>query len=117
MIILLASDWNDDNGAVGPLSRKSFELHEELSKELKQEIDYRKLNTLSVCAKKCSKEKNGSAVTQRKLSKSPDWLDGKSSTVSNAQNIGNEDTTAQVRLILKQKIRYTSIMFKRIRLQ
>ena len=111
MTTLLALDWNDDNGAVGPLSRKSFQLHEELSKELNQEIDYRKLNTLSVCANKCSKGKNGSAANKKNQNKSPDWLDGKSSTVSYVQNIGNKNTTAQVRLISYEKMSYITIFW------
>ena len=94
---LLALDWNDDNGAVGPLSRKSFQLHEELSKEL-NDIDYRKLNTLSVSAKKCSNvTKETYKVTKIRKSKYPEWLNGNDSTIQNVQNIGNENTTAQVR--------------------
>ena len=83
-------DWNDHNGAVGPLSRKSFQLHEELSKELEHQIDYRKLNTLSVRAKT-------GAATKRKENKSPIWLDGNFSTILGVETIGNEKTTAQVK--------------------
>ena len=96
-----ALDWNDDNGAVGALSRKSFQLHEELSKELSTDIDYRKLNTLSVCAKKCS---NGGRNKGTKTRKIPNWLNGKESAVNNVQNIGNENTTAQVKFFSMKKI-------------
>ena len=100
-MLLLALDWNDDNGAVGPLSRKSFQLHEELSKELNSEIDYRKLSTLSVSAKKCSNGKNGSKKSSNsRKNKGPQLLDGNESIVQNVQNIGNERTTAQVRTSL-----------------
>ena len=45
----MAKDWCD-SFEVGPLARKSFELHEQLAKEFGN-TDYRKLNTLSVTAK------------------------------------------------------------------
>ena len=95
-----ALDWNDDNGAVGPLSRKSFQLHEELSKELKSDIDYRRLNTLSVCAKKSSNGGRNKGTKKRKI---PNWLNGKKSVVNNVQDIGNKNTTAQVNFFVNEK--------------
>ena len=45
----LAKDWCDSY-ELGPLARKSFELHEQLAKEFGN-TDYRKLDTLSVTVK------------------------------------------------------------------
>ena len=94
----LAFDWNDDNGEVGPLSKKSFQLHEELSQELSQDIDYRKLNTLSVNARKNSKGNGNTSnkILQNIKCKCPDWLNGESAKVVGVDNIGNTKTTAQV---------------------
>ena len=91
----LASNWNDDNGAVGPLSRKSFQLHEELSKEMSDEIDYRRLNTYSVRAKRDSKgcEKQTIRAETKNI---PEWLDSESSIILGTSSIGNKKTTAQV---------------------
>ena len=94
-MLYLASNWNDGNGAVGPLSRKSFQLHEELSKELSHEIDYRRLNTLSVRAKSDSKgcEKQTIKANTNKI---PEWLDSESSVILGTSSIGDKKTTAQV---------------------
>ena len=94
-IFYLASNWNDDNGAVGPLSRKSFQLHEELSKEMSHEIDYRRLNTLSVRAKSDSEgcEKQTIKANENKI---PEWLDSESSIILGTSSIGDKKTTAQV---------------------
>ena len=95
IVFYLASNWNDGNGAVGPLSRKSFQLHEELSKELSHEIDYRRLNTLSVRAKSDSKgcEKQTIKANANKI---PEWLDSESSIILGTSSIGDKKTTAQV---------------------
>ena len=95
VLFYLASNWNDDNGAVGPLSRKSFLLHEELSKELSHEIDYRRLNTLSVRAKSDPKgcEKQTIKANENKI---PEWLDSESSIILGTSSIGDKKTTAQV---------------------
>lgn len=80
----LAVDWNDHN-AVGPLSRLSFKLHEELASVFKDEnLGYRKLSTFSIEAKASSKNKaNGSS----------EWIDG---NIIRQQSMGTESTTAQV---------------------
>lgn len=45
----LARDWNDGNPALAALSRASFDLHDELSRELGAEtIDYRRLTCIGV---------------------------------------------------------------------
>ena len=75
---------------MGPLSRKSFQLHEELSKELGDQIDYRKLNALNVSAR-------AGTTNKKKENKSPAWLDGNSSTILRVDTIGNEKTIAQVK--------------------
>ena len=109
-----AFDWNDDNGAVGPLSRKSFQLHEHLNNELNEEIDYRKLNTLSVRARMKSKRKakDTNKGIQNIPSECPDWLNGESVTISGVDSIGNTKTTAQVCLVfrvrgIENNIRYS----------
>ena len=91
----LASNWNDDNGAVGPLSRKSFQLHEELSKELSHEIDYRRLNTYSVRAKSDSKGCKKQNINA-KINQIPEWLDSETSIILGTSSIGDKKTTAQV---------------------
>ena len=94
-------DWNDDNGAVGPLSRKSFRLHKELSQELAEEIDYRELNTLSIRAKKIAKGKkvNLHKKEETNLGSFPPWLNGEEVLIFGTSNIGNQQTTAQVLLL------------------
>ena len=57
----LAKDWCD-SFEVGPLARKSFELHEQLAKEFGN-TDYRKLNTLSVTAKVTFSVQRGARVS------------------------------------------------------
>ena len=97
-VIHLAYDWNDSNGAVGPLSRKSFQLHADLNHELNQEIDYRKLNTLSVRARKSLKGRTNISrqSVQNITSKCPEWLNGDAVMVLGVDDIGNQETTAQV---------------------
>ncbi|TRY62899.1 hypothetical protein TCAL_08189 [Tigriopus californicus] len=79
----LALDWCD-GGPVEALARKSFQLHEELATELGTNIDYRKLDTLSMAVEK------GRALQQKGI---PAWVDG---TVTRKGNMGTPKTTAQV---------------------
>ena len=43
----LALDWSDGS-PTGPLTRRSFRLHEELAAKFDDKIGYRRVNTLSV---------------------------------------------------------------------
>ena len=77
------------------MSRKSFQLHEDLSKELNHEIDYRKLNTFSIRARRVTNE-GASMSSKTNVDKGPKWLNGKEATILGSNRIGNDKTTAQV---------------------
>jgi glycine/D-amino acid oxidase-like deaminating enzyme len=79
----LAKDWNDST-ALGELSRKSFDLHEELSKSFDEDIGYRKLDTLSVVVEESTKKRNQNI---------PKWVDG---PIRTSSSLGSTKTTAQV---------------------
>ena len=82
----LARDWNDGS-PVGPLARRSFELHAELAAGLGAEWGYRRLDTLSVVA---SARRELSAYRQVE---GPDWV-GREAAVHG--QIGTTESTAQV---------------------
>lgn len=80
----LALDWNDHN-EVGPLSRLSYKLHQELATQLTDEkLGYRDLDTYSISARAPSKT---SPV------KSSAWIDG---NIRQKQSIGTKENTSQV---------------------
>ncbi|KAI8583794.1 hypothetical protein K450DRAFT_182534 [Umbelopsis ramanniana AG] len=81
----LALDWSEST-ELGPLSSKSFRMHEELAEELNGEsYGYRKVDTYAVTM--------GSAADGKKLGEIS-WLD--TSKVERIQSMGSKKTTAQV---------------------
>jgi len=85
----LALNWCDRT-EVGPLARKSFELHAEMAKAIEIDYGYRKLDTLSIKLR----EKNVDASTKKsKQEKTPSWVDG---NVIGFSTLGTTSTTAQV---------------------
>ncbi|KAI9283949.1 FAD dependent oxidoreductase [Umbelopsis sp. AD052] len=81
----LALNWSDAT-ELGPLSSKSFQLHEELAEELNGEsYGYRKVETYAVSM--------GSSAAGKNLTTIP-WLD--TSKVERIQSMGSKKTTAQV---------------------
>ncbi|KAL0487205.1 oxidoreductase [Acrasis kona] len=79
----LAKDWSDSNPSLGKLSRKSFDLHVELSKTLKKDVGFRFLDTKSIVVSESPKKKQDL----------PDWVDG---PIRSQSDIGSNKTTAQV---------------------
>lgn len=82
----LALDWNDTT-ALGPLARRSFDLHRELAAELDADYGHRPVETLMAVGSESG------LPTGAPDSGSPSWLDG-SVLVRGA--IGTHDTTAQI---------------------
>eukprot|EP00282_Hemiselmis_andersenii_P016982 CAMPEP_0114111380 /NCGR_PEP_ID=MMETSP0043_2-20121206/1824_1 /TAXON_ID=464988 /ORGANISM="Hemiselmis andersenii, Strain CCMP644" /LENGTH=142 /DNA_ID=CAMNT_0001203411 /DNA_START=287 /DNA_END=712 /DNA_ORIENTATION=- len=80
----LALDWSDGT-AIGPLSRKSFALHEELAKELKLK-SYRRLTCSAIAVD------GGGKPLSKKLA-AVEWAD--LGAVAE-RKMGGEDTIAQV---------------------
>lgn len=100
----LALDWCDTQ-TIGPLTRKSFQLHEELAKQLDgaERYGYRRLDTFGVSidattpgAKKQKSSSRGGKVMkdfENKLS----WIDGPGASPSSSVTVlGTTKTTAQV---------------------
>eukprot|EP01026_Neomeris_dumetosa_P045414 TRINITY_DN3845_c0_g2_i1.p1 TRINITY_DN3845_c0_g2~~TRINITY_DN3845_c0_g2_i1.p1 ORF type:complete len:452 (+),score=53.82 TRINITY_DN3845_c0_g2_i1:44-1399(+) len=89
----LARDWNN-NSAVGKLSEISYDMHQQLAQELKEElgvdVEYRKLDTLSVAASPGVRSEHAPKPDIPGL---PDWIDG---NIVYAQTLGSTATTAQV---------------------
>ena len=82
----LAKDWSD-HSPLGPLSRKSFQLHHELARTLpSEEYGFRTVDTLSV-----SMASRRSKKTTLKL---PEWMNGEH--VSGSQILGTQATGCQV---------------------
>jgi glycine/D-amino acid oxidase-like deaminating enzyme len=77
----LALDWCDGT-ALGPLARRSFELHALLAEELDAEWGYRRLQTFG-----------GTIETEASRSHGLSWV---SDRVSIRQRLGSPETTAQV---------------------
>ena len=82
----LAKDWND-GGAVGALARKSFDLHQELARELDLKGSYRRLTCASVAIGDLPANR---APAQKKL-EGVEWARGIASAP-----MGDETTVAQV---------------------
>ena len=83
----LALDWNDGS-PVGPLTRKSFELHDTLASELKSPTDYRRLTCEAVAVD----GGGGGAPKQAKL-QGVEWAD---LGVLGSRPMGDESSIAQV---------------------
>lgn len=92
----LALDWCEKTPVRG-LARKSFELHAKLQDDLKMDVGYRKVNTISAT--------NQRIATLQPHDAMPKWLDGKIGCTS---VMGTENTTAQVHPYL-----LTSALLKR----
>lgn len=83
----LALDWNDQSPK-GPLTRRSFALHDELAQKLgPTDIDYRRLTCEAVAV-----SGSGGKLRQKKLA-SVEWAD---IGVRGSQTMGDESTIAQV---------------------
>ncbi|KAH8554320.1 FAD dependent oxidoreductase [Umbelopsis sp. PMI_123] len=81
----LALDWSAST-ELGPLSSKSFQLHEQLAKELDGEsYGYRKVDTYAVTM---------ASTTSGKRFKTISWLD--TVKIDRVEQMGNKKTTAQV---------------------
>ncbi len=79
----LALDWNDYS-SVGPLARRSFDLHSHLAEELgAEEIQYRRLTCASISVSKSS----GRKPSGKKL-QGVEWADD--SSVLDKEDIGSE---------------------------
>lgn len=96
-------DWCDGS-PVGPLARKSFQLHAQLARELDVDIGYRPLDTLSASIKHHHRTstKNATTTSSSPAKRArvasweglPDWCDAPS--MKNVSTIGTQKTTAQV---------------------
>ena len=83
----LARDWND-NGPTGPLTRRSFQLHQQLADHLGAEsIQYRRLKCASIQVDPAS----GRRPAGKKL-QGVEWVDNS----LGMQELGDEETIAQV---------------------
>lgn len=82
----LARDWNDTT-PLGPLARRSFDLHRELAGTLDADYGYRPLETFQAAG---AAPQSGARVS---TADNPDWLDGH---VAVHGLIGTTETTAQV---------------------
>eukprot|EP00559_Dactyliosolen_fragilissimus_P004289 CAMPEP_0184866646 /NCGR_PEP_ID=MMETSP0580-20130426/23126_1 /TAXON_ID=1118495 /ORGANISM="Dactyliosolen fragilissimus" /LENGTH=413 /DNA_ID=CAMNT_0027366439 /DNA_START=154 /DNA_END=1395 /DNA_ORIENTATION=+ len=99
----LALDWNDGS-PLGPLARRSFALHDELSKSLgSDKIQYRRLTCASVSVReKNDLKKNKPGGRKLENLSSSDWWsvtekDGTLTSASiNVQMMGDEESIAQV---------------------
>jgi glycine/D-amino acid oxidase-like deaminating enzyme len=83
----LAADWSDGS-PVGPLARASFQLHDELAREIGADtIDYRRLTCAAVAV-----ADRASAPAPKKLA-NIEWADG---GALGSRPMGDESTIAQV---------------------
>lgn len=86
----LALDWND-HSSVGPLTRRSFALHQEIADLLgADKIQYRRLTCASIRVGNGS----GGRPQGRKL-EGIEWAEG-DNAMANARSLGDESTIAQV---------------------
>jgi glycine/D-amino acid oxidase-like deaminating enzyme len=82
-------DWNDYS-SVGPLTRRSFALHQEIADLLgASKIQYRRLTCASI------RVGDGSGRPQGRKLQGIEWADGENA-VANARSLGDESTIAQV---------------------
>jgi len=88
----LALDWNDHSPEIGPLSRRSFALHQEIADNLGAgKIQYRRLTCVGIPV---GDNTNRRPPSGRKL-EGIEWANG-SNTLGNSQKLGDESTIAQV---------------------
>lgn len=85
----LARDWNDFS-PVGPLARRSFDLHQEIGDSLgAASIHYRRLTCAAISTAAGDVKKPGG-----KKMKGIEWA--KSSSITGFRSLGDEETIAQV---------------------
>jgi len=82
----LARDWNDREPGLGALTRKSFDMHEEVAKKLGL-ASYRRLKCMSVQVDGSSSKPSGAKL------KHLEWTD---LGVRQSSSLGDESTIAQV---------------------
>jgi glycine/D-amino acid oxidase-like deaminating enzyme len=87
----LALDWCDGS-PLGPLARRSFALHAELTTELGGDHGYRRMDTFMMRARECGDV--AAARGPRRGAEAPDWLDGPGGMVTAV--LGSTETTAQI---------------------
>jgi glycine/D-amino acid oxidase-like deaminating enzyme len=92
----LALDWNDYS-PVGPLSRRSFSLHQELAETLgAEQIQYRRLTCASIAAALASTSTatttSSSTRPQGKKLEGVEWVE----SATGMRPLGDEETIAQV---------------------
>lgn len=88
----LALDWNDHSPALGPLTRRSFALHQEIADNLGAEkIQYRRLECVAIPVGDSNQRRRPSG---RKL-EGIEWAEG-SNTMGDASLLGDRSTIAQV---------------------
>jgi len=97
----LALDWNDYS-SVGPLTRRSFQLHADLAEELDGEkIQYRRLTCSSISVAETSRKKpNGRKLQGVEWADDNNTIDAESElqpgNIVGIRPLGDEDTIAQV---------------------
>eukprot|EP00640_Fibrocapsa_japonica_P007702 CAMPEP_0113949738 /NCGR_PEP_ID=MMETSP1339-20121228/77316_1 /TAXON_ID=94617 /ORGANISM="Fibrocapsa japonica" /LENGTH=151 /DNA_ID=CAMNT_0000957313 /DNA_START=83 /DNA_END=535 /DNA_ORIENTATION=+ /assembly_acc=CAM_ASM_000762 len=85
----LALDWND-RLPIKELSRKSFEIHEQLASTLPEDCGYRRCNVLSA---EVTEHSSGPPDSRRRKGSEASWLDG---DVRHTRKFAGESSTAQV---------------------
>ena len=87
----LALDWNDYS-SVGPLTRRSFQLHQEIADHVgASKIQYRRLTCASI---EVADTKRNNKPSGKKL-QGIEWAEG-SNAMGSARSLGTEETIAQV---------------------
>jgi glycine/D-amino acid oxidase-like deaminating enzyme len=91
----LALDWNDYS-SIGPLTRRSFQLHQEIADHVgASNIQYRRLTCAAInCSDDDENSKGVVARPKGKKLEGIEWAEG--AAVMGMQLLGDEQTTAQV---------------------
>mmetsp|Transcript_8763 Transcript_8763/g.18926 ORF Transcript_8763/g.18926 Transcript_8763/m.18926 type:complete len:464 (+) Transcript_8763:101-1492(+) len=90
----LALDWNDHSPALGPLTRRSFSLHQEIADDLDADkIQYRRLQCVAIPVGDNSSQRRR-RPSGRKL-EGVEWAEGENA-MGDASVLGNQSTIAQV---------------------
>lgn len=89
----LALDWNDYS-VVGPLTRRSFQLHQDIANSLgASRLDYRRLTCAAISATSTTATNSVSRPKGKKL-QGIEWATG--DAVQGVRSLGDEQTIAQV---------------------
>ena len=92
----LALDWNDYS-PVGPLARRSFQLHSELAEELgADKIMYRRLTCASISVREKPKRPSGKKLAGVEWASDVNIESDKSEIAVGFRSLGDEETIAQV---------------------